>query len=373
MLIPYEIDLLYERRPWANYFVICLSVIVFIIQAATGHYDPDTSPNIEWGQVLHQASVDDLFGHMWMHGGFAQLLINLFFLWLFGSAVCAKIGNWYYIWIYVLIGVLSGLGHLLFNSSAFMGADGAIFGIIGMYIVFYPSNSFNWWFSILVRTFNFSSSVFWVVLYWLFLNSAATAISMRYVPWANHLIGFLSGLTLAIVMLSTRWITMDVDECSLLQVLGIHKRNERAFDRLGRKIGDSGNTQAAAEQESQVRHFRSKQNDETEIKLAMDIEKNIQPVQGQIRTHESSHPRLEPQLSESEIELQQIRRVSSKALETTSIGNQVHLICKCGRKFDSPGNDKTRQFRCPQCGSILQVHEPELNLRLEDSGNNAKL
>jgi hypothetical protein len=57
-----------------------------------------------WGQIrpfiLNGWKLKGLFGHIWLHGGILHLLGNMLFLWIFGNAVCAKIGNIRYLLIY---------------------------------------------------------------------------------------------------------------------------------------------------------------------------------------------------------------------------------------------------------------------------------
>ncbi|MDA7558931.1 rhomboid family intramembrane serine protease [Flavobacteriaceae bacterium] len=49
--------------------------------------------------------------HMFMHGGFAHLLFNMFALWMFGTAVEQQLGNKNFLFIYIS----AGLGAVLFQ------------------------------------------------------------------------------------------------------------------------------------------------------------------------------------------------------------------------------------------------------------------
>ena len=55
---------------------------------------------------------------MWLHAGIIHLLGNMLFLWVFGNAVNAKVGNLAYPAIYVGLGVWAGLVHLLFDGRS---------------------------------------------------------------------------------------------------------------------------------------------------------------------------------------------------------------------------------------------------------------
>ena len=42
---------------------------------------------------------------------------NMIFLWVFGNAVCAKVGSPMYVPIYLALGAIAGIAHLLFESA----------------------------------------------------------------------------------------------------------------------------------------------------------------------------------------------------------------------------------------------------------------
>ncbi|MGI9516932.1 MAG: rhomboid family intramembrane serine protease [Pirellulaceae bacterium] len=81
---------------------------------------------------------------MFMHGGIAHLLGNMWFLWVFGDNIENDLGWLRYLIFYLTCGVLASGAHLLFNSSGeaamipCLGASGAISGVMGAYIVNHP-------------------------------------------------------------------------------------------------------------------------------------------------------------------------------------------------------------------------------------------
>lgn len=95
-----------------------------------------------------------LLTHMFVHGGFWHLILNMFVLFSLGS-LCEKIiGRKRYVWLYILAGVFAGAlsavlsgffgygvwGERIFGSpDIFMvGASGAIFAIAGLYVMLLP-------------------------------------------------------------------------------------------------------------------------------------------------------------------------------------------------------------------------------------------
>lgn len=99
-----------------------------------------------------------LITHMFVHGGIAHLLINMFVLFSLGN-LCEKIiGKKRFVWFYLISGIFAGvlsvilagffgtseLGARIFGSpDVFMvGASGAIFAIAGLYVLLLPRLKF---------------------------------------------------------------------------------------------------------------------------------------------------------------------------------------------------------------------------------------
>jgi membrane associated rhomboid family serine protease len=163
-----------------------------------------------------------LFGHMFLHGGFLHLLGNMLFLWIFGNAVCAKVGNISFPFIYLFLGFCAAVVHLVADGSPAVGASGAINGVVGMFLVWYPLNSIScfylWGFIPMLGT-AFSISSCWMILFWLVFDiwgAASTGGSTAY--WA-HIGGFAVGFALAVALLKIGLVEMEEDEKSLLAAI----------------------------------------------------------------------------------------------------------------------------------------------------------
>lgn len=84
-----------------------------------------------------------LFSFMFLHGGFFHILGNMWFLHIFGDNVEDRMGSIRYLLFYLLSGWVSGFTHLWFNWTSTVptiGASGAIAGVMGAYIVLFPSS-----------------------------------------------------------------------------------------------------------------------------------------------------------------------------------------------------------------------------------------
>ena len=85
-----------------------------------------------------------LLTSMFMHGGLAHLLGNMWFLWIFGDNIENDVGKLRYIVFYLLCGLLATMAHVLLNVSGpssqipSLGASGAISGVMGGYLVLHP-------------------------------------------------------------------------------------------------------------------------------------------------------------------------------------------------------------------------------------------
>jgi membrane associated rhomboid family serine protease len=113
------------------------------------------------------------FSAMFMHGDFFHLLGNMGALWVFGRRVEDACGAWRFLVFYLLAGTLAHLltALVLYNSpTPSVGASGAIFGVMGAYLLLYPAGR--------IRTLVFLSFVptwpriraGWVVLYFFILQ-----------------------------------------------------------------------------------------------------------------------------------------------------------------------------------------------------------
>src|SRR3954453_14132003 len=98
LLIPYQVDVPMRRLAWANGLLIGLTVVVFPLCFRKGEFSPFAEALAlgegRWGWV----------GHVFVHANLFHLLGNMLFLWVFGNAVCAKVGNLAYPMIYLGLG-----------------------------------------------------------------------------------------------------------------------------------------------------------------------------------------------------------------------------------------------------------------------------
>ncbi len=80
---------------------------------------------------------------MFLHGGFLHIIGNMLFLWIFGANVEDRLGSLTYLPFYFVCGIGSGLSQAIFSWGSHvpsLGASGAISGVLGAYLVFFPTS-----------------------------------------------------------------------------------------------------------------------------------------------------------------------------------------------------------------------------------------
>jgi membrane associated rhomboid family serine protease len=140
-----------------------------------------------------------ILSSMFMHGGWLHLAGNMLFLWIFGDNVEHRIGHFNYALFYVAAGVVGSLAHILVDSGSVipsLGASGAISGVLGAYIVLFPTNR------VTVFVFRFLMPVpaivaigMWAVLQFINgLGAFAVTEETGGVAYMAHIGGFVAGV-----------------------------------------------------------------------------------------------------------------------------------------------------------------------------------
>jgi len=97
---------------------------------------------LQFGYIPATAEGSRIITSMFVHGGFLHLLGNMFFFWMFGDNVEDVIGSLPFMTCHLLAGVASIRVYDLLHPGStipLVGASGAISGVAGMYIVFFPT------------------------------------------------------------------------------------------------------------------------------------------------------------------------------------------------------------------------------------------
>jgi membrane associated rhomboid family serine protease len=80
---------------------------------------------------------------MFLHGGTMHLVGNMLFLWIFGDNVEEVLGTFRYVLAYLIFGIAGTLAQVAAAPDSLiptLGASGAIAGVMGAYIIWFPHN-----------------------------------------------------------------------------------------------------------------------------------------------------------------------------------------------------------------------------------------
>jgi len=139
-------------RPYVNYGLIGMNIVIFIYEViitsnfanrsavVTLFYNYGSIPDL----ILSGQNLGTLFSSMFMHGGIAHLLGNMFFLHVFGDNLEDRFGHFKYLMLYLFWGVMAAFAHSIYAVATgqgdipAIGASGAISGVLGAYLVFFP-------------------------------------------------------------------------------------------------------------------------------------------------------------------------------------------------------------------------------------------
>jgi membrane associated rhomboid family serine protease len=149
-------------------------------------------------QVMNGTNVHTVVTAAFLHGDVAHLLGNLYFLWLFGDNVEDRLGWRKFTAIYAAALVAGSLSHLLSTTESmrpFLGASGAVAGLMGAYFVLFPKVQV-WMVLAFIR---FRMSAKWYLGLWALFNVAMQILGGDGVAWLAHLGGFVVGAGIAAV------------------------------------------------------------------------------------------------------------------------------------------------------------------------------
>jgi membrane associated rhomboid family serine protease len=124
--------------------LVALNVIVFLFQLTLAQ--PELEAFIRtYGavptEILRGEALFSLITSMFLHGGWAHIISNMLYLWVFGDNIEHTLGAIPYLAFYLIGGLAATAAHIFFNPGSTLpsvGASGAIAAILGAYVVIYP-------------------------------------------------------------------------------------------------------------------------------------------------------------------------------------------------------------------------------------------
>lgn len=220
-MIPYQVDVPMQRWPYANWVLIAFTVAASVcwssVQGGLGML-----LSVEHFKVYQPLSA------ALIHGGFWHLFGNMLFLFVFGNAVNAKIGHLPYLGLYVLFTYVSATAWLLFPGGGeySLGASGAVMGVAGMFLLYYPLNQVSVFTLIIYYPVVFHLSSAWLLVVFFLLDILGFFSPGDGVAHISHLAGFVAGAGLASALLLRGIVKPGRGERCLLEVLGVQVARE---------------------------------------------------------------------------------------------------------------------------------------------------
>ena len=199
--------------------IILINVFVFLYEVQLGPavgaflkryalIPAEVTGSLRYGTATFSDTLAPFLTSMFLHGGWLHLILNMWFLWIFGDNIEDTLGGFRYILFYILCGLGAALTHFLIQPGStlpVLGASGAIAGVLGAYAVLFPGARVV----TLVPIFFFLQIIelpalvvlgLWFVLQILsgFLEGASPMRAGT--AWWAHIGGFLAGIVLIFVM-----------------------------------------------------------------------------------------------------------------------------------------------------------------------------
>ena len=223
-MIPLRDDVPSRTFPIVNYTLIALNALAFAIELGMGaelerfFYRAAvvpalfTGPDRSLGPLeVVTTTIDPSLGSrvlisMFLHGGWAHIIGNMLYLWIFGDNVEDRMGHGRYLGFYLLCGWAASYAHVWSDPASripSLGASGAIAGVLAAYLTLYPHARVVTllplgFFTQLVKI----PAVFFLAIWFLqqfvsgALSLAARTAQTGGVAWFAHIGGFVAGLAL---------------------------------------------------------------------------------------------------------------------------------------------------------------------------------
>jgi len=197
-VVPISDDTPRERFPFVTISLIVLCILaflgqIFLVADAESFMD-------KFGLVSARFFGVGLMTFMFLHTGVFHLVLNMLFLWLFGDNVEDRFSRPGYLIFCLSCGLFAGILHCVFNRGSaipVIGASGMVSGIMGAYLIFYPSANvtvFCWYRTIEVPVVLYLGGWFVIQLTSAFMSRNS---DVSQVAWCAHIGGFIFGVGVA--------------------------------------------------------------------------------------------------------------------------------------------------------------------------------
>ena len=197
-----------QSTPIVTIVLIALNVLVFLGELALQAQGQFNQFIMSWGVIPAELTSQflrewpTLFSAMFMHGGWAHLLGNMLYLWIFGDNIEDRLGSGRFLLFYIVAGLAATTLQVAINPGSQVpniGASGAIAGVLGGYLILFPRTQ------ILTLVFRFVTRVpavivlgFWFVYQFILGVTSLGQLDAQTggVAFFAHVGGFVAGMVL---------------------------------------------------------------------------------------------------------------------------------------------------------------------------------
>ena len=205
MFFPYKDDNPRVLFPFVTFGIIILNVLIFLGQFWISGNDPGIGKSLVYmyGFVPAEFNPLTIFTSMFMHGGFAHIIGNMWFLYIFGDNVESILGHVKYFMFYLACGIGAALAQFFVEPASqvpMIGASGAVAGVLGAYMIRFPKARVHVLAVIIIFITTFVVPAQIVLGLWFLMQLSGGLGSLGIdttggVAWFAHIGGFIIGVT----------------------------------------------------------------------------------------------------------------------------------------------------------------------------------
>jgi len=140
LLQPWAADACTQQRFFVNWAAVPDEVVTG--QPLDASELAQTAPGCELAPTPDKNVLASVVSAMFLHAGWGHLLGNMLYLWIFGNNIEDRLGRMRYLLFYLTAGIVATLAFVVPNGTStttLVGASGAIAGVLGAYLVMFPT------------------------------------------------------------------------------------------------------------------------------------------------------------------------------------------------------------------------------------------
>ncbi|WP_235480728.1 rhomboid family intramembrane serine protease [Agromyces sp. Leaf222] len=176
--------------PVVTYSLIGISVVVYVLQWLTGSFMANYFAFTPQAMSLETYEPWRALTSVFLHASILHLLLNMYTLWLFGQLLEPMLGRVRFLALYLISGLAGSVGVVLLAAPLgwVLGASGAIFGLMGAFVV-------------IQRRLGGNMTQLYILLA---INLGIGFLPGANISWQAHLGGLVGGALVGLIYLETR-------------------------------------------------------------------------------------------------------------------------------------------------------------------------